>query len=473
MENDVPGIRWQSGTAVILLILAFSQIIYQFSSIPVFQSIARYALIGLCFSMVSFFKLREWALVGFSVALAYMLLQKENGDVGLIDALDRASFFAAFIYLVTVLKEAAQRSGSVQKLGTYLANQPRGRRYYTLAFGGQITGILLNFGAISLLSPMIQRGAKAAPNASQQQKTIAKNLEQQQISALIRGFTWMVLWSPTSLAQVVLFTTIPDANLRITIPMGVFATFVMIYIGRIEDRVRWRNTPLDDGSVISAFPKRAAWRFLIICLVIIGPTLVLAYAFDVRLVIGMMAVVPVIIVAWFFEQSYQGQVRGALRASIKNVISILNQSATGLGHSALTLGLAGFIGIAASKIAPVDVFSQYLETRNIPDWLVLISLPIIITLCGQIALSPILTVVFLGSVLSQFHVLPADPNLIFFSLGIGWALSMVASPNASASLLLSGITGIAPTTLTWRWNGIYAVLCFIIFAALMFLLTQF
>jgi hypothetical protein len=116
--------------------------------------------------------------------------------------------------------------------------------------------------------------------------------------------------------------------------------------------------------------------------------------------------------------------------------------------------------------------SLYLETRNIPDWILLISLPIIITLCGQIALSPILTVVFLGSVLSQFQVLPADPNLIFFSLGIGWALSMVASPNASASLLVSGITHIPTTTLTWKWNGRYAALCFAAFSLAILLLTQ-
>jgi len=54
--------------------------------------------------------------------------------------------------------------------------------------------------------------------------------------------------------------------------------------------------------------------------------------------------------------------------------------------------------------------------------------------------------------------------LIVFALGAGWALSMSASPNASATLLISGISGIAPTTLTWKWNGVYALLCLLVFS---------
>tara|TARA_R110002124_G_scaffold153038_5_gene320020 strand:+ start:13677 stop:15107 length:1431 start_codon:yes stop_codon:yes gene_type:complete len=473
MEKKVKSQKWQIGTAIILIILAFSQTLFQFSNVYVAQLAARFALIVLCIFMVPLFKIREWILVWFALSLTIVLFQMEKGKADLILALDRASFFAAFIYLVTLLKEAAQRSVSVQTLGVYLASQPKGRRYYTLAFGGHITGILLNFGAISLLSPMIQRGAKPKADASLANTIAAENSEQQQISALIRGFTWMVLWSPTSLAQVVLFTTIPDADVRVTIPIGIVATFVMIYIGRLEDRARWRNAPI--GSLVETkhFPKVAAILFSIVCTMILGPTIIIAYAFDVRLVLGLMAVVPAVIAVWFFEQDYEGQPQRSLMNAGASIASMLRQSATGLGHSAMTLGLAGFIGIAASKIAPVDTLSQVLEAQNIPDWLLLISLPIVITLFGQIALSPILSVVFLGSVLSQFQIPPANPNLIFFSLGIGWALSMLASPNASASLLISGITNIPSTTLTWRWNGRYAVLCFAAFTCAVLVSTLF
>ena len=38
-----------------------------------------------------------------------------------------------------------------------------------------------------------------------------------------------------------------------------------------------------------------------------------------------------------------------------------------------------------------------------------------------------------------------------------------SSPNASATLLIAAITRIAPTTLTWRWNGAYALVCYLVF----------
>lgn len=37
---------------------------------------------------------------------------------------------------------------------------------------------------------------------------------------------------------------------------------------------------------------------------------------------------------------------------------------------------------------------------------------------------------------------------------------MTASPNATATLLISATTRIPPTTLTWFWNLRYALLCY-------------
>ena len=50
---------------------------------------------------------------------------------------------------------------------------------------------------------------------------------------------------------------------------------------------------------------------------------------------------------------------------------------------------------------------------------------------------------------------------------------MSASPNASATLLISGVTGIAPTTLTWRWNGQYSIVCFVVFFISFYFLSLF
>ena len=125
----------------------------------------------------------------------------------------------------------------------------------------------------------------------------------------------------------------------------------------------------------------------------------------------------------------------------------------------------------ALPISPTALVAETLQIGEMPEWLFLCLLPIIINLCGQIALSPILVVVFLSAVLNSLPELPAGPTLIVFALGAGWAMSMSASPNASATLLISSITNIAPTTLTWRWNGVYSLMCYVVFALSFYLLS--
>jgi len=73
-----------------------------------------------------------------------------------------------------------------------MTQQPQGRREFSLSIGGHILGVLLNFGAISLLTPLIQRGSKAMLAQAELRQPSEVQLEQQQISALLRGFSWMI-----------------------------------------------------------------------------------------------------------------------------------------------------------------------------------------------------------------------------------------------------------------------------------------
>ena len=454
-------------TVIALIVLAAGELAVQYTGDKHALVLCRYAFLGLCICIAPSFKLREWALAAFALLLTAGLLLKEDGSADIWFALDRAAFFAGFIYLVTLLKEAAERSPSVLELGTYLTKQPTGRRYFSLAFGGHIMGVLLNFGAISLLTPLIQRGARSAEDQQQ-----VKNLEQQQLSALIRGFSWMIMWSPTALTQAVLFTSFPGADLGTVIPLGIGFSLLMIFIGRVDDRIRWRNVTMTQTIEIPRFPRKSAIRFSTICVVLIVSTLIVMAAADVSAAMALMLVAPIVMVTWVFEQNSSGQVSDAIAATSRTLKNILNDTAASQGRVAVTLGCAGFIGEAAARIAPIDLLANYLTVLDVPKWAFLIAIPIIITLCGQIALSPLIVVVFLSSIFNQLPNLPADPSLLIFAMGAGWALSMTASPNASATLLISGVTGIAPTTLTWRWNGAYALMCFAAFSAAFVILAR-
>lgn len=466
-EQAKPGL-----TPVFLVIamvsLAVTELLTVYTNWALAPSLGVAAFLAMALLMTAKFELREWLLFAFAILLAIGLFNVENDFEGILRALSRAAFFAAFIYLVTLLKEAAERSPSVLQLGQYLTQQPRGRRYFTLAGGGHVMGVLLNFGAVSLLTPLIQRGARAGSKNIEK----AKAAEQQQISALLRGFSWMIMWSPTALTQAVLFTAFPAINVAFVALLGIGASIVMMVIGRIEDRFRWRNFKFDENSTAPVFPKEAAKRFFAICLLLIISTFLVVIIFAKSGAIALMLTAPIVMFIWMFAQTDDATPSARAKNTIQSISKILVGSSSALGRNSFLLGTAAFIGDVAARLTPVDRVAEFLNIEQMPAWAFLASLPVIITICGQVALSPLLVVVFLGAVINALPVMPADPNLVVFALGAGWAMSMSASPNATATLLIAGIAKIPPTTLTWRWNGIYAILCYLVFVISFYILAE-
>lgn len=462
----------EQATVASLALLSASELLFLFLRFDLAATIGRAAFCMVCLCVVPRFTLREITLAGMAIALAVGMLAAETGPADLLYSLDRAAFFAAFIYLVTLLKEAAERSPSILEIGHYLTNQPPGRRYFTTAIGGHLLGVLLNFGAISLLAPLIQRGARAGPMKTAQDERRAQIREQRQISALLRGFSWMILWAPTALTQAILLTTFPEIDVVQVMSLGLFSTVVMILIGRGEDLFRWRKIIISRPVENPQFPRRSAAHLLLVCAILIGTTYAVVLISQVHTAVALMLVAPAVMAGWVVSQNQTGSPAETVRRSREAVTDILFGSAATLSRAAFALGMSGFIGQAAAYLAPVEAIAEALNLAEVPPWLFLAALPLIINLGGQIALSPIMVVVFLGSIMHELPVLPAEPSIIVFALGAGWALSMSASPNATATLLISGTCGIAPTTLTWRWNGRYAILCYAMFCAMFYGLTM-
>ncbi len=468
MGEAKSNVSWLNvAIATCMIILAGAEIGIIYLDVALLNIFARLAFLTLVPLLMPHFSLREWALTALAGLMVLGLLIKDGDAINIISALNRAAFFGAFIYLVTLLKNAAQSSGSVLALGQYMTRQPSGRRYYSLAFGGHIMGVLLNFGAISLLTPLIQRGVRASGQSVERQAVD----EQRQISGLLRGFSWMILWSPTALTQAVLFTSFAGVQTGVVMLLGISASLVMIFVGRTLDLLRWRSLPAVASQSRPTFPKTSGIRFATICGLLIATTYLVLILADVSAAVALMLVAPIIMVAWIFEQNLKAAPSLAVTATLRRLKVIFVDETKDPALSAFVLGAAGFIGEAGARLAPVAQVAEVLNISQMPVWLFLVSLPVLITICGQIALSPILVVVFLAAVINELPMLPADPNLIVFALGAGWALSMSASPNASATLLISAITNIAPTTLTWRWNGLYALVCFVLFAISFYVLS--
>lgn len=424
------------------------------------------AMLLYCVAAADLYTARERIILVICAAASAALVYNGRWDA-LGRSLDQAAFLASFMSMMCLLREAASRSPAVVTCGVYLTMQPPQRRYVATHLGGHGMGVLVNFGAISLLAPLIQRGvmASGAP------PDITLIRERRQLTALIRGFSWMVVWAPTSVTQALLATAIPGIQLHGLILYGLLVSLLMLGVGWSEDRLHWRGLAKSvraDGWKASRpppFPGRAFLSLAGVSVAIVVSVIVFHWLFAIPTTHALMITAPLTLILWLIAQGGTAHLRA-------NTRGILLDALPNGGREIIMLGASGFLGIAAAALVPVEPIAEHIGGWGLSAAQFLIALPIIVIAAGQVAISPIMAVVFLAAVIGAFPVPLADPTLTALSLSCGWALSMTASPNASGAILLARVTGRSSYQLTWEWNFIYNVLALAALAILFSVLTK-
>ncbi len=409
---------------------------------------------------------RERIILAICAAASAALIYNGRWDA-LGRSLDQAAFLASFISMMGLLREAAARSPAVLTCGVYLTMQPPQRRYFATHLGGHGMGVLVNFGAISLLAPLIQRGV----NASGAPPDIALIRERRQLTALIRGFSWMVVWAPTSVTQALLATAIAGVQLHGLLLYGLLTSLLMLGVGWSEDRLHWRGLAKRvraDGwkaSLPPPFPRRAFLSLAGVSSAIIASVIIFHWLFGVPTTHALMITAPLTLIVWLIAQGGTAHLRA-------NTRGILLDALPNGGREIIMLGASGFLGIAAAALVPAGPIAELIGGWGLSPAMFLIALPIIVVAAGQVAISPIMVVVFLAAVIGAFPVPLADPTLTALSLSCGWALSMTASPNASGAIMLARITARSSYQLTWEWNFAYNLLALAVLAILFAVFTK-
>lgn len=418
------------------------------------QVIAWLAMAATTLAAIRRIGLRETYLLSVCAGLSLLVWwQRPDPMMELGAALSQASFLMAFVLLLGLLHEAAATSPSIDALGRYLSRQPAGRRFYALFGGTGIMAVLFNIGVVSFLVPLIQRGIRSsAPD-----DPLNPIRERRQVSALLRGFAWCVIWSPTAIAPLALMELIPGVDRKLWILLGAVIFVIYMILGATEDRVRFRAYRPRAKQVRPVFPGHAALMFACACGWLFVLSILVSQLLDETIIFGLMAVCPFMLVGWIVVQNYAGGKVDRDAVGLR-----LNQIAfTGLPHSArvaVTLACSGFIGRAAASLVPAQLVADRLRLDAVPDFLLLSCVPPAIAAMSLLGLSPIMTAVFFGSFFGSLAVLPADPTLIALSISMGWSLSMFLSPFATVVLMIDRAGGYAPRMLTWNWNLLYGAL---------------
>jgi len=424
--------------------------------------------------------IRECYLGGLSVVLAVVIWRTHPDPATTLGlALDQAAFMMAFILLLALLFEAATNSPAIRECGRYITAQPPGRRFLALFQGTGLMAVLFNLGVISLLVPLIRGGVRAA-NPDDPLNPVR---ERRQLVAVQRGFAWGVIWSPTALAPLTILELIPGIDRGRWILIGIAIATLAMLIGWVEDTLRFRHIsrarttprpppPRLPRSAILRFSAAFGWLLLL--------SLGFGWLFDDTIVFGLMVSCPVMMIGWLVAQNSgrpsasarrDHSLRQATRRASGQAGIILRDRLPLSASVAVTLACSGFIGRAAAALVPADALLAFSELDAIPDYLLLYLLPLAITGLSLIALSPIVTAVFLGSVLGNLSSFPADPTLIAVAISCGWALAMTISPFVTLVLLMVRTSGHDGLTLSVRWNLAYTSVSVFMLLPVFYILT--
>lgn len=447
--------------SVALLSLMGSELLWLVTGSNVVEAIAGGVLLLSILLTAPRFGIRETYLMTIVTVLSVLVWLTVDGSVEVIaEGARQAAFLMSFVLLVGLIQQAAQTSQDVKTCGLYLTNQPPGRRYVSIFLGTHYMSHVFNLGIIALIAPLIMKGTE---DPSDPRNPIR---QRRQISAMLTGFGWGVVWSPTAIAPLALLTLLPGAERIPWMIAGFFIALIVLLAGWAEDKVRWKPGAFSMPVAPPTFPKSAFAGFGALCLVLLFLTLTSMAIFDQSVVFGLMLSSPIILVGWLMLQN-----KGDTGATGGRVAEIYRTFLPNSAPIGVSLACSGFIGRVAAHLTPSQDIADYLNIMAMPGWLFMLGLSLLVMSMSWLALSPIMLAVFLGAVLAELPAMPIERTWAALAISSGWALSMMTSPFATTVLLNTQITGIPGLTYV-GWNWRFSVMAIVILTASYWVIDQ-
>src|SRR5690606_7246148 len=127
--------------------------------------------------------------------------------------------------------------------------------------------------------------------------------------------------------------------------LGIFA--IMLLLGALEDRLRFRRYRASGARISAAFPVRAAFYFVIACASLFTIVGLVVSLTGKSVVVGLLVACPLMMVGWLFAQAGR-RFRHAGPAVRERISAILGHEVPGSVSIALVLAFSGYIGSVAA-----------------------------------------------------------------------------------------------------------------------------
>jgi len=389
------------------------------------------------------------------VALALTALAVTGGPAAagdLLLAATRATFIAAFFIALATLRHAAATSPAIERCGRYLASRPPGKRYLALTTGGHLFGLILSYGAISLLGSLAEGAARSEPDPR-----IRALRTRRMLLAVQRGFVATLAWSPLAFSFAVSTSIIDGSSWAAALPICIVNSLILAALG-------WLMDHLVKPPVRPAAPRPSGagrWQdtlpLLLLLALLMAAVFGLQYVTNIRAVGVVLVAVPLLSLGWVALQlDLAGRRVGP--GMIASGRDFVTKTVPDYRAEIMLLSMAAYIGsLGATLLLPwlPDSFGIMTE---LPDWMVLVGLVWLVPITGQLGMNPVLSVTLLAPLLPPPGSLGIAPDLIVAAITAGWALGGASSPFTATTVIVGAIGKLSPWRVGLGWNGAYTVL---------------
>jgi hypothetical protein len=378
------------------------------------------------------------------------LTSSDPGPI-ILTALSRGTAFAGLMTSLAFLREGAHNSSLVRSCGTHMIAQPPKLRYAVMAVGAHLFGLILNLGALVMLSTMIMRGHTGTADAR-----LTELRRRRALTATLRGFGTCSTWSPMAITPTVVLSTLPMLRWVDILPYALTLMAMFLLIGWIFDNFETRHLIQQLKGVPREPAPSGGWLQQLALVALVGVILACVigaeWLLKASVTSAVMIATPPVGIAWM---AFQGRRRPGAALLWRRLKRLALFRLPRESQETVMFASSGMIGIMlATLIEPAWIIGL---TRYIPAALVPVLVFWAVIAAGQVGVSPVISVVVIGGALGQPGVLPVSPLALAAALTAGWSLTVAWSPFTGSVLSVARISGVPPNTIGRDWNGRYSL----------------
>ncbi|EME71087.1 hypothetical protein H261_04977 [Paramagnetospirillum caucaseum] len=410
---------------------------------------------------------RKMATAALAAALAALVLLPQAVPV-LRHGLAEAAFIVGLFTTLGMLRDSAQSSRLIRRCGEQMVRQRPGRRYAALSLGSHLISLVLNFGVLALLGVMVAKGnTLSAANGDEIVKGIRKR---RMMTAVMRGFAMMTVWSPLAVSFTVIEQAVPGLVWWRLLPLQVTLSLILMGWGWALDRMDFpphtRRLP--------HHPHRTDFRPILsltaLVAAIVAGAVAMAEVLDARLVVGAMIVVPPSAAIWLYrQQSGPPRPRAALTARL--FLRRLGVSLPNFRSEVAMLGGAMFLGVVvAAFVAPEDM-ARAIALIPLPPIALAVLIAWGVMAAAHAGISQLVTVTLAGSALGSLAQAGISPQVMASGLLGAWALSICTTPVGAAVMSVARVAEVPVKVVSRTWNRRFVLVGALLLAVWMVILS--